>query len=1051
MSFTVYRSSAGSGKTFTLVKEYLKIALTDTQDPPKLFRRILAITFTNKAAAEMKDRIIRALKDLSSDNHETISAGSRTLLDTLIRETGFSPDVLRERAGSVLKAILHNYSDFAIGTIDSFVHKVVRSFAFDLRLPANFEIELDAGKLLGEAVQILISKIGEDEALTQALIEFTESKAQEERSWHIEEDLNILASELLKEEGSRHIEKLKGLKIPDFISIRKKMQSSLRAFEASVSAKASEAFKLIQSRQLEHAVFYYKNSGISRYFEKLSVLKNDEFSPNSYVVKTIDEDKWTSKEASTSDIAAIDGIKGRLSELYHGIQEDVRKNLPAYRLYQLLSRNMYALAVLNEIEKVLIEYKNENAILHISEFNKLISEIVFNEPVPFIYERLGERYSNYLIDEFQDTSILQWQNLLPLIDNALSEEQFTMIVGDGKQAIYRWRGGDVSQFADLPMIRDFQENPVIREREASLQRHYLPQYLGSNYRSKTEIITFNNDLYTRLSASLPDDYRRIYDQLAQKGNPLNTGGCVSLEFYEGDKTDREQAHEARVLELIQSLLKEGYAMSDIAILTRTNRGGNTMATFLIQQGIPVLSNDSLLLRNSALVNFLSAAMRSLHNPDDEIARAEMMLFLSRKENSRSLQSDLAVAKSPSGFRKWMEEKEYPFRPNQLLKLPLYQLIEELLRIFGLERNPDPYLIFFLDEVLAFSNGRDSSLAGWLIHWEDKKDKVSATVPEGMDAVHILTVHRSKGLEYPVVILPFNDSNPKPGRDSFWLSLNDPLIPEFPSGMVSNNKILKDTVFSDLYTEEQYRTQLDNLNLLYVATTRPEERLYILASAWKADAKPAGDFSEMLAWYLHESGQIPDEKGRVLIGTAQARTASPKEHQKESVPLSAFISAGWQDRIRVRSAAREAWSEEQLEKQDSGVLIHTVLSRIQTAEDLEPALLSVLGEGLINTDEMSNIRTLLSGLLNHETLKPFFAAGVRARNEAEILVSGGTAFRPDRIIYDAGKTIILDYKTGKETPSHHEQVENYASILKEMGEINVEKYLVYTDEMKVVKV
>jgi ATP-dependent exoDNAse (exonuclease V) beta subunit len=1051
MSFTVYRSSAGSGKTFTLVKEYLKIALTDTQDPPKLFRRILAITFTNKAAAEMKDRIIRALKDLSSDDHSAIPSGSRTLLDTLIRETGFSPDVLRERAGSVLKAILHNYSDFAIGTIDSFVHKVVRSFAFDLRLPANFEIELDAGKLLGEAVQILISKIGEDEALTQALIEFTESKAQEERSWHIEEDLNILARELLQEEGARHIEKLKGLKIPDFISIRKKMQGALRTFEASVSAKASEAFGLIQSRQLSHGVFFYKDKGIGRYFEKLSQSKNNEFSPNSYVVKTIEEDKWTSKDASPSDIAAIDSIKGRLSELYHGIQEDIQKNLPAYRLYQLLSRNMYALAVLNEIEKVLDEYKNENAILHISEFNKLIAEIVFNEPVPFIYERLGERYSNYLIDEFQDTSILQWQNLLPLIDNALSEEQFTMIVGDGKQAIYRWRGGDVSQFADLPLIREYQENPVIREREASLKRHYLPQYLGSNYRSKTEIIAFNNDLYTKLSGTLPDDYRRIYEQLAQKGNPLNTGGCVSLEFYGGDKTERQLAHQSRVLELTQSLRNEGYAFSDIAILTRTNREGNAMASFLIRQGIAVLSNDSLLLRNSALVNFLSAALDSLHNPDNEIARAEIMLFLSRKENSPSLQADLAVAKSPAAFHRWMKEKEYPFFPNQLLKLPLYQLCEELLRIFGLENSPDPYLIFFLDEILAFSNGRDSSLAGWLIHWEDKKDKVSATVPEGMDAVHILTVHRSKGLEYPVVILPFNDSNPKPGKDSFWLSLDDPLIPEFPSGMVSNNKALKDTAFSDVYTEEQYRTQLDNLNLLYVATTRPEERLYILASSWKDDAKPGGDFSEMLAWYLHEAGQRPDEKGRLMMGTALPRTASPKELQKESVGLSDFISAGWQDRIRIRSAAREAWSEEQLKKQDTGVLIHTVLSRIQTAEDMEAALFSVHAEGLINSEQMDEIRILLLALMNHETLKPLFAKGVRARNEAEILVAKGGAFRPDRIIYAGDRTVILDYKTGKETPSHHEQVENYASILKEMGEKNVEKYLVYTDEMNVVKV
>jgi ATP-dependent exoDNAse (exonuclease V) beta subunit len=1052
MSFTVYRSSAGSGKTFTLVKEYLKIALTDTQDPPKAFRRILAITFTNKAASEMKDRIIRALKDLSSDDHTKIPAGSAMLLNILMEETSFSPDVLRERAASVLKAILHNYSDFAIGTIDSFVHKVVRSFAFDLKLPVNFDIELDANKLLGEAVNILISKIGEDEQLTNILVEFAEAKAEEEKSWHIEKDLNELARELLKEEGALHIAKLKGLGIPEFISIRKKMQEALLAFERNLSAKGEEAVALIKSKQLDHNVFFQKGSGVYKYFENIALLKKKhDFDPNSYVIKTVMEDKWPSGEATSSDIAAIDVIKGRLTELYHGIQESLEKGISRYRLFQMLNKKIYSLAVLNEIEKVLEEYKKENAILHISEFNKLIAEIVFEEPVPFIYERLGERYSNYLIDEFQDTSILQWQNLLPLVDNALSEEQFTMLVGDGKQAIYRWRGGDVAQFADLPSIRGFEDNRVIQERESSLKRHYKSQFLGSNYRSKIEIIAFNNTLYRKLSESLPEEHRRIYDKLEQNGNPKNTGGGISIEFFAGEKSDQQEAHRQRVAALTVSLLTEGYRYGDMAVLTRTNLEGNELASFLIKKGIPVLSNDSLLLRHSSAVNFLAAVFRLLNNANDDIAKAEMILFLSQKKQGASLEKDLAHSGNNSSFHKWLEESRFEFRPRALLKLPLYQLTEELLRIFHLDTKPDPYIIFFLDEILAFSNGRDSSLAGWVLHWEDRKEKASAIVPNGIDAVNILTIHRAKGLEYPVVILPLVESVVKPGKSTFWIDLDEELVPEFKTGIVANTKALEETNYAALYTEEQFRTQLDNLNLLYVATTRPEERLYILCGNWKKESKPTGDFSTMMNWYCNETQTTPDEHGRITIAGGEHSTLIRKEKDRKPTPLNAFISTDWQEKIRIRSASREVWSEEQQKKQDTGLVIHTILSRIKTSSDLEPALFSVHAEGLIDSDELPAIRILLDQVLNHPTLLPFFAEGLNVKNEAEILLPDGTAFRPDRIVYTPDKTVIIDYKTGKETSSHHDQVENYALILSEMGERSIEKYLVYTDEMRVVRV
>ncbi|MFI5148653.1 MAG: UvrD-helicase domain-containing protein [Bacteroidia bacterium] len=1051
MSFSVYRSSAGSGKTFTLVKEYLKIALTDTNHPPKQFRRILAITFTNKAAAEMKDRIIKALQELSADDHTKIPKGARTLLEILIRETGFSPDVLRERAGSVLKAILHNYSDFAIGTIDSFVHRVVRSFAFDLKLPVNFEIELDAGKLLSEAVSILISRIGEDEELTLALVEFSETKADEEKSWQIEGDLHELAYKLMEEGSSKHLDKLREMGIADFMRINKNLREFQRSFEKRISTLGKEAMRMLDEKHLNHEVFVQKKKGIRNYFEGLAKGTDEKFLPGVYPQTTVEQDKWLNKEASSSDQAALDSIKGRLTGLYHSIQDILEKELPRYRLCKLVGRNIYSLAVLNEIEKILETYKQENSILHISEFNKLIAAIVFHEPVPFIYERLGERYTNYLIDEFQDTSILQWQNLLPLIDNALGEDQFTMLVGDGKQAIYRWRGGDVGQFADLPMVSNPEGNPLVAERESSLHRHYKPEFLGANFRSKVEIIQFNNQLYRKLSETLTPSNQRIYEKLEQKGDEKNTGGCVSIEFFDGTRDEKISHQLERIETLIRQCYQQGYAYSDIAILNRTNKEGNRQALYLMEKGIPVLSNDSLLLKNSASIAFLCAALKHLHNPEDSVARAEMIRFLSAGAEATVLQHNLLQAADRIAFRNWMQHSYPLFHVSSLLRLPLFQLCEELLLVFGLGEKADPFVIFFLDEILAFSKSRDNSLQAWIEHWEERKDKASAIVPDGMNAVNILTIHRSKGLEYPVVILPLSDTAPRAGKDTLWLDPLEELITGLPAGIVQNQKEVEQTDFASLYQEEQGRTQLDNLNLLYVATTRPEQRLYVLCGKWKEGAKPGSDFSSMMAWYIQTTGQQAQEDGRFLSGTDTESALVKKEEKQEGVLLNQLVTADWRDRIHIRSATREAWSEEQLHKQDMGLIIHTVLSRIHSHTDLDKALNTVVAEGIINQQEAPEIRNTLQAVLNHKTLKPFFEEGLRIKNEADILIKGGGVSRPDRIIYMKEKTVILDYKTGTASAKHIEQIEDYSTILGQMGATNIERYLVYTDTMEVKKV
>ncbi|RLD50077.1 MAG: hypothetical protein DRJ05_20100, partial [Bacteroidetes bacterium] len=491
MSFSVYKSSAGSGKTYTLVREYLKIILLS----PRNFRSVLAITFTNKAANEMKQRILSSLQDISDFENKSDTIAVRFMLPELIRETGLDEKQIALNAKKSLQLILHNYSDFGVSTIDSFVHKIIKTFAHDMHLPLNFEVDMDTDELITKVVDILISNVGTDKVLTDVLVNFTRYKTEGDKSWHIERDLAEISKEILTDDGQVHIEKLRELTLSDFSEIRKKLESSIRSFEKKIIDLAKKASELINGQGLDAKAFYQGARGIYNYFENLANGKMDKLEPNNYVKKTIDEDKWVSGKASLSDISSIDSIKAELEIVFQQLGLLLEKEYPVYMVRNEVLKNLYPLALLNEIEKVLEEYKEDNEIVHISEFNKRIAEIVLKEPVPFIYERMGERYKHFMLDEFQDTSVLQWLNLLPLLENSLASDNFNMLVGDGKQAIYRWRGGEVEQFSRLPKIINKDNDPLLNEREQSLERSYKPEFLSSNFRSKAEIVQFNNDFF----------------------------------------------------------------------------------------------------------------------------------------------------------------------------------------------------------------------------------------------------------------------------------------------------------------------------------------------------------------------------------------------------------------------------------------------------------------------------------------------------------------------------------------------------------------------------
>ncbi|MCE3279851.1 MAG: helicase UvrD [Bacteroidetes bacterium] len=1058
-NFTIYKSSAGSGKTFTLVKEYLALALNDDALSPQAYKHILAITFTNKAAAEMKERIVKALKELAEDDYSAISSGSKTLLGILkdhkklnLKEQ-LTDEIIRKRSKKILTAILHNYSDFAIGTIDAFVHKVVRTFAFDLKIPMSFEIEMDDEKLLTHAIDLLIAQIGSDERLTKALVEFTESKTDDEKSWHIETDLMKFAKNLLNEEGAVYIERLKELSVDDFFKIKEILFTEIKKFETFIVEEAKKANDLIVRSGLTSKQFFQGDKGIAGYFEKLARGRIDYIVPNSYVIATAGDDKWYAGKISRDEQGSVDSIKGQLLDSFNIIQTIKDRDHSNYILFQLINRNIYSLAVLNEIEKLLSEYKSQNNILHISEFNKMIAKIVLNEPIPFIYERLGERYNNYLIDEFQDTSVLQFQNLLPLIDNSLAAGHFTMLVGDGKQAIYRWRGGEVEQFAMLPEIFSHNDNPLVLEREEALKRNHDPQVLNKNFRSKREIIEFNNSLFRTLAGQLNEKYRNIYDSLEQEFNPSNTGGFVQVEFFEETKEEWRDKNFARTYEIIFQLLNEGYQLKDIAILVRKNTDGSDIANYLTEKNIPVISSDSLLLSNSKDVNFLHSILKFLANTSDNIVHAEILEYLiSSRHIDNSSIDELIRQKNSGGLLPILRSVNSDFSIVKLSKMALYELIEELVGLFKLNESPNAYIQFYLDEVLNYSIKKNNNLNDFIEYWEDKKGKASLVIPQGMDAVSIMTIHRSKGLEFPVVILPFSNGKVKNGKDNLWITLENDKLKGFPTALVPTSESLNETEFGPLYEEEKSKSLLDSLNVLYVAFTRPEERMYILADKPSKNPSNFGKTSDMLAYYYQVKGEWQEGKNVYSFGKEVQHVSHQIKFQALNFNLKTFNSNQWRESIKMRTAAAGIWNTNMAEtKKDYGVMVHTALSRINYSDDTTKALDSMLEEGMINIEERDHLTSTINNILMLPLLAPHFIEGLTVKNESEVISLTGEMFRPDRVVLNNKEAVIIDYKTGSKKQVHQQQIIQYGDLLIQMGYDVKEKLLVYIEELEIVSV
>lgn len=1034
-SFSIYSAAAGSGKTFTLVKEYLKIILKAPKED--YYKHLLAITFTNRAVKEMKERIVSNLISFSSSS---IIENPSVMILQVINETELNLVFIQKKSKKVLNYLLNNYSSFSVETIDSFNHRLIRTFARDLKLSGNFEVSLDVEKLLNEAVELLISKAGEHKEITKTILQFSLEKIDEDKSWDISKEVAEVAKLIFNENSITHLEVLKSKNLSDFKKFKNKLLHKKTFLEKSIFKRSSEVLEKIFYVGLKPEDFLRKT--LPNHFEKLT--KGNYNVYGNKLLENLQNGTALYKANATENVSStIVALTPFLLENYTKVKFSVFQ----YQLVLEILKKLTPLSVINLVNKEIEFLKEDQNILPISDFNSIINAEIKNQPAPFIYERLGEYYRHFFIDEFQDTSLLQWNNLIPLIENAITQQYHDgqqgtlMLVGDVKQSIYRWRGGLPEQFMDLINVK----NPFYVDK----QTINLPR----NYRSKKEIVDFNNEFFTYVSKKMGSlIHQNIYKNGSKQISEQSEGGYLKIEFLDfKNKKEANFIYSKRVLDTVKDLLKEGYLEKDICILTRKKADGIIISTHLQENNINVISSETLLLKQSSNVLFLVHCLYlSLFQSHEKIKIKCLDFLYERSSGFTDKHSYFNSLIKDVNFVDYLK-KEFNFSFEEIKLKPLFDSVEYILKRFGLEKNADAYVVGFMDMVFDFSLKPNSSKLTFLEEWEIKKEKASIVISEQINGVQQMTIHKSKGLEFPVVIFPYADLDIyKLKENKTWFPLDNKEF-GFKETLIDCgiNKIEEFGKEGEIIAQKQKETlELDNLNLLYVTLTRASTQLYVFSG------KPSpikNDFIKTYNQYFYEFLKEKKllEHDKWIYEFGQKLTNSENHHHLFSNTISHTHHSSLIQDLDLSISSRDAflWGTDVQEALDSGILVHEYMQKIVREEDLLLVIDDIRESSTLpNKNELIK---MLSQIVNHPDLNQLFTSSEKVEVERKIITSKGAVLIPDRLnINEAGEITITDYKTGKYQKKHEVQINNYDIALQEMGYTILEKLLIYCSSKEI---
>ncbi|WP_185867285.1 UvrD-helicase domain-containing protein [Blattabacterium cuenoti] len=811
----IYNASAGSGKTTFLVINYLYVLLKSPY--PDEFKRVLALTFTKKASEEMKNRILQCIKEFSN---KKVKKEYCFLFDHITKNLGLTKYQLYQRSEKILFAILHDFFSFSknISTIDKFTYNIIKSFLSDREI----NLEMDTNRFLLKVVDNVLYRLKNSEIWSNILIQSSLEKLKEGKNWDLRKELLKIAHIMVEENNFFFVKKIKNYSLEDFIQLKNIIIKRTKIFEKKCKKKGEKFFKFLEKNSIQKDSFIHLE--LPRFFQKL---QNGNIFSNPFNERL---EKYMKKETFYSQFfydknqkTLIEKNRKKILLLYEKTKSIYNKNISNYLLDKLFLKNINILSIIHEIEKEFHYIKNEKKIILNAELNKILYEKIIQGTFPRIYEKIGMQYKHYFIDEFQDVSFLQWQNIRILVENALSENGSAMIVGDPKQSIYRWRGGDAKQFIKLIYSKSNYYKKEIKTIE-------------KNFRSYEEIVKFNNLLYQSISKTFNSTlYQDIYKNYKQK-TCNKSGGYVEINFINDDNKNYKEYVYSNIKNKIEQLLKQKYTLSDIAILVRNNKEGHFLSEKLVKDGMIVNTSVSLLIKNQLEIQIIINFFHIIAYPHCYQKRVILILsllknkFIHTKINDHDFIMKILFLPLNLFLKKILFKNLLTL--NKLYNKSIYNISEDIIEAFGLlNKQNSTYIYSFLDFVYRSTKRVGNSIIDFLDYWEYKKEKESIVISDHINAIRIMTIHKSKGLQFPVVLIPFTDWNIfSKKKEEIWIDVN----PNFYSGLDSIyleietyfKHIKHDNNIRNFYEYYLSNMKFDNINLLYVATTRSIEQLIL---------------------------------------------------------------------------------------------------------------------------------------------------------------------------------------------------------------------------------
>ena len=1069
---TVYKASAGSGKTFTLATEYIRLIVEN----PTSYKNILAVTFTNKATEEMKMRILSQLYGIWKALPE-----SDSYLKKIVEKTGFEPKLIRDRAGQGLANLLHNYNYFRVETIDTFFQSVLRNMARELDLTTNLRIGLNDVQVEELAVDQLIADLSTTDVILQWIMKYVMESISDDKSWNVISQIKRFGCTIFKDEYKEVCQELKR-KMEEkgfFEQYTTQLREIKKAAEKRMIQIGESFFENLEGEGLSIDDLANKNRGIAGFFLKLQKGVFDPSIENATVANCLENpEKWCAKTHPQREFitSLAEGVLGDILR-FAVAERPVQWKL--YKSADLTLRHLNQLRLLGSIEEKVRELNENNNRFLLSDTQQLLHALIEGSDSPFIFEKIGTQLEHVMIDEFQDTSTVQWQNFRVLLDEAMSHEDGSnLIVGDVKQSIYRWRSGD------WRLLNDIEQQFYQQQIET------LP--LKTNYRSERNVISFNNHFFSQ-AAEL--EYQSQRDINCEEAEQLKRAYAdVMQEIPERRKDAGEvyvtllptEDYQAATLQLVADAISElrsrGVPQKDIAILVRMNNQIPMIAQYFQEQmsEVTIVSDEAFRLEASVVVNLLVSALRLLTHPDDLLTKAAIVkhyhidvLKEQIEDNELLLSTNDLNQLLPEGF---LSQREV------LLTMPLYDLAERLHAIFGLEALNDQsaYVFAFYDQLASYVNENTADIDSFLAAWDE--GICGKTIQsEDTNGVRILSIHKSKGLEFDYVICPFCDWQlEKQSGNILWCQPTEEPFSDLPLAPVdySRNQMMG-TIYEKDYLHEHLQNTVDNLNLLYVAFTRACKGLYVFGKRG-AKASRSGLIEDCLPLVAQEIPEailsgIEDEKGELQFSLAgDSRNSSNSRSSRNSGQTSenpflqpaAPIAVDFRymdSQVNFRQSNRsqafiEAEESDEIERLNyiqTGSVLHQIFSMIRTTEDIEDALKQLQFEGVLYDERITpeRITSMLRKRLQDPRVADWFSSHWTLFNECTILTMEDGEVkerRPDRVMTDGKKWVVVDFKFGSPKPEYNDQVQEYMQLIKTMQpEAEVDGYLwfVYSNKIE----